>query len=148
MIVYVDECIDLLKNYVPKYGQANTIQGEMLRQIEKLRYEAQNNGNLNWDEDCEFFCRFLKYVLCNASCLSVKMKQDVSDALQRINRAGTTASLFFQKKITHEELVSKYGCELACVDDDIYDTVCNAIGFFYKNNPQMIPYEPETEVMR
>ncbi len=35
-------------NYVPKSGQSETVQGELLRAIEKLRDEAHRNGNINW----------------------------------------------------------------------------------------------------
>jgi hypothetical protein len=40
------------KTYVPKSGQAETVQGELLRAIEKLADEAQRNGNINFSEDC------------------------------------------------------------------------------------------------
>lgn len=39
------------KNLVPKSGQADILQGEMLRQAEKLRKEACQNGNINWDDN-------------------------------------------------------------------------------------------------
>ncbi len=148
MITYVDECVYLWKNYVPEQGQADTLQGELLRQIEKLRYEAQDNGNINWDEDFEFFCTFLKYILCGSNCLSPQVKKDVAAALARIRKAGETASLFFQKKITAEELALKYGCELAYTDDDLYDVVCDAIGAFYKSNREPIPYHKRDDIKR
>jgi hypothetical protein len=34
------------KTYVPKSGQAETIQGELSRACEKLADEAQRNGNI------------------------------------------------------------------------------------------------------
>ncbi len=51
--------------YVPKSGQAQTIQGELLRAIEKLADEAQRNGNINFNADCHgIFISFLrKYLL-------------------------------------------------------------------------------------
>ncbi len=39
------------KTYVPKSGQAQTVQGELLRAIEKLADEAQRNGNINFNAD-------------------------------------------------------------------------------------------------
>jgi hypothetical protein len=41
------------RTYVPKRGQATTVQGELLRANEKLRDESQRNGNINWDEGHE-----------------------------------------------------------------------------------------------
>lgn len=37
------------RDLVPKNGQATTVQGELLRAAKKLRWEAQQNGNINWD---------------------------------------------------------------------------------------------------
>ena len=41
------------KTLIPKSGQAEFVQAEVLRVIEKLRWEAQNNGNINWDDRFE-----------------------------------------------------------------------------------------------
>lgn len=35
------------------------MQGELLREIEKIRCEAQDNGNINWDDDYSYFCDFI-----------------------------------------------------------------------------------------
>ncbi|MFC4323091.1 hypothetical protein [Litchfieldia salsa] len=60
---YFEEAKKIWINHVPKSGQADAIEGELLRAIEKLRYEAQNNGNGNWDEGFERFCMFLRDTL-------------------------------------------------------------------------------------
>ena len=44
---YFDECKYIWKNYVPQAGQAHNLQGELLREMEKIRCEAQDNGNIN-----------------------------------------------------------------------------------------------------
>jgi hypothetical protein len=41
------------RQFVPSAGQAETVQGELLRAMEKLRDEAARNGNGNWDEGFE-----------------------------------------------------------------------------------------------
>ena len=56
---YFDEAKNIWINFVPKSGQSDTVEGELIRAIEKLRYEAQNNGNGNWDEGFELFCQYL-----------------------------------------------------------------------------------------
>lgn len=148
MITYADECVYIWKNHVPEQGQADTLQGELLRQIEKLRYEAQDNGNVNWDEDFEFFCTFLKYILCTAECIPQQMKKDVTAALAKIRKAGETAALFFGGKITMQELAITHGCTLAYMDDDLYDVVCDAIGLFYIGNREPIPYHKRDDIKR
>ncbi|CAH8770501.1 hypothetical protein [Paenibacillus dendritiformis] len=47
---YFNEAKYFWQTYVPKQGQAETVQGELIRAIEKLRGEAQRNGNINWDK--------------------------------------------------------------------------------------------------
>ena len=47
------------QTYVPPTGQSSTVQGELLRANEKLRDEAQRNGNANWDEGHEILARYI-----------------------------------------------------------------------------------------
>ncbi|PLS19621.1 hypothetical protein CVD28_04170 [Bacillus sp. M6-12] len=56
---YFEEAKNIWKTQVSKSGQADTVEGELLRAIEKLRYESQNNGNSNWDKGFQLFCDFL-----------------------------------------------------------------------------------------
>ncbi len=56
---YFEEAKNIWKSYVPKSGQSDMVEGELIRATEKLRYEAQNNGNANWDEGFELFCQYL-----------------------------------------------------------------------------------------
>ena len=60
---YSEEAKYIWQNYVPKSGQADTVQGELIRAIEKLRFEAQDNGNMNWDEGFVHFCDYIWEVL-------------------------------------------------------------------------------------
>ena len=46
---YGQECRRIWQRLVPPEGQAATVQGELLREIEKLYHEAWRNGNINWD---------------------------------------------------------------------------------------------------
>ena len=45
--------------FVPKSGQAETVQGELLRAVEKLRDGAIRNGNANWDQGFEILLDYL-----------------------------------------------------------------------------------------
>lgn len=49
---YFETAQFIWKTYVPKSGQAETVQGELLRAIEKLADEAQRNGNINFNDRC------------------------------------------------------------------------------------------------
>ncbi len=145
---YLEECKYIWKNLVPESGQANSLQGELLRQIEKLRYEAQNNGNINWDADFAYFCDFLTATLGGSEALSPAEKSDVSDALIKIKKAGQTAYRYNNGEISDEELMEEYNCELAYIDNDAYDLVCDAIVAFYRQNQQPIPYAANPDIYR
>ena len=45
--------------FIPKSGQAETVQGELLRAVEKLRDGAIRNGNVNWDQGFEILLAYL-----------------------------------------------------------------------------------------
>lgn len=60
---YFEDAKQLWKTHVPKSGQADTVQGELIRAVERLRWESQNNGNGNWDEGFVRFCDFLEQTL-------------------------------------------------------------------------------------
>ena len=45
--------------FVPKSGQAETVQGELLRAVENLRDGAIRNGNANWDQGFEILLAYL-----------------------------------------------------------------------------------------
>ncbi len=45
--------------FVPRSGQAETVQGELLRAVEKLRDGAIRNGNANWDQGFEILLAYL-----------------------------------------------------------------------------------------
>jgi hypothetical protein len=64
---YFDEARTIWMTKVPPNGQADTIEGELLRAVEKLRREAQANGNINWDEGFEILIRFLRTHLLDAA---------------------------------------------------------------------------------
>lgn len=49
---YTEKAKFIWQNFVPKNGQAEFEQGELLRAIEKLRDESQRNANANFNEKC------------------------------------------------------------------------------------------------
>ncbi len=68
-------------NLVPKSGQCNTVQGELLRAVEKLSWEAQNNGNINWDAGFERLIDYLERTLCGEAGISDELKQSIREDL-------------------------------------------------------------------
>lgn len=72
------------KNLVPASGQSKYVQGELLRCIEKLRYEAQNNGNLNWDGGFVLIADFIEQTLCADKRLGIRDKRFVQQCIGRL----------------------------------------------------------------
>ena len=57
---YFEEAQSIWKTYVPKRGQAETVQGELLRAVEKLRDESTRNGNVNWDDGFNLLLTYIE----------------------------------------------------------------------------------------
>ncbi|MEZ6126853.1 MAG: hypothetical protein R3C49_27365 [Planctomycetaceae bacterium] len=73
------------KKLVPKSGQASYVQaGRSRRAIEKLRREAQGNGNINWDDRFEMLVDFIETTLLSQACFSDDAKESIRQDLDRI----------------------------------------------------------------
>ncbi|MFT9847797.1 hypothetical protein [Aneurinibacillus sp. REN35] len=101
---YFEEAKDIWLNHVPKSGQADTVEGELIRAIEKLRYEAQNNGNGNWDEGFERFCHYLWEILNDNKTFSTNILKEIRTDIDTL--------------LTYEE---------PYLEDDLYDRITDHI---------------------
>lgn len=72
------------KEFVPPSGQASTIQGELMRAVEKLRDEATRNGNANWDAGFEILLAYLRGHLLDTSIYPIEVIDRTRTALERI----------------------------------------------------------------
>ena len=84
-------CREIWTRWVPKRGQSSVLQGELLRQIERLRHEAQANGNRNWCRDHAFFCAFLDHTLLDSGVLSPEEGERLHGVLVRLRSCGEVA---------------------------------------------------------
>lgn len=109
------------RNLVPKNGQAHTVQGELLRAVEKLRWEAQENGNINWDDGFVILVDFLEQTL-NAHA-------GFTDAERAIIHAD------LHRLCQNDE--SDTGI-LPYVEDDLYDRLTRFVVAFARANPEPI----------
>jgi len=87
------------QTYVPKSGQADTVQGELLRANEKLRDESHRNGNINWDEDHVILANYLLETLTASSVLS--------DAAKKQLRLDVDRILDFENPYTEDDLFDR-----------------------------------------
>jgi hypothetical protein len=80
---YLDEARDIWHTYVPSRGQATTVQGELLRAVEKLRDEAHRNGNQNWDEGFEILAEYLRDTLVRSGIFDRTTQTEIEADIKR-----------------------------------------------------------------
>jgi hypothetical protein len=83
-VLYFEEAQDIWKNFVPPSGQAATVQGELLRAIEKLRDEAMRNGNGNWDRGFDLLLWYLRERLLDPKVFAPAAIEKTSQTLDRL----------------------------------------------------------------
>ncbi|WP_280166771.1 hypothetical protein [Priestia aryabhattai] len=112
---YFEQAKEIWTKYVPKNGQSDIVEGELIRAIEKLRWEAQSNGNGNWDEGFEVLASYILEILND-------------------NEVFNPESLLEIKSDVNTLLTSEYEPYL---EDDLYDRLADrVIGWHLaKNGP-------------
>jgi cellulose synthase/poly-beta-1,6-N-acetylglucosamine synthase-like glycosyltransferase len=123
-VEYLEKGKFIWKNFVPDSGQADFVQGELLRSIEKLRDEAHRNGNGNFHEKCH-------RILIN------NLRVTLSD----LNVFNSLEISFIV-----EDLEILDNGDVPYTEDDIYDRISNRIvdwylhygdGVYHKKNPEL-----------
>ncbi|MHC9084209.1 hypothetical protein ACYX7E_04120 [Luteimonas sp. RIT-PG2_3] len=95
---FFEEAKQIWQMYVPKRGQAETVQGELLRAVEKLRDEAIRNGNCNWDDGFDLLISYLEQHLTDVSVYSQDTVAQTRSTLGRLR-----------------------DYDFPCLEDDLYD---------------------------
>jgi hypothetical protein len=83
-VKYFEEARSLWQQYVPARGQADTVQGELLRAVEKLRDEAQRNGNLNWCGDHVILAGYIRTQLMGSGLFTGNAARQVEQDIDRV----------------------------------------------------------------
>lgn len=83
---YFEKAKFIWQNYVPKRGQSEFVQGELLRAVGKLRDEAQRNGNINFNENCHIILiEYLRKKLSDRNVFSDKQIEQINVDLNRLS---------------------------------------------------------------
>ena len=69
----------LWKDLVPSEGQANSVQGELIRAVGRLKDEAFRNGNQNFGRNHRILCKYIRETMTDADVFS-------RDEIGEINR--------------------------------------------------------------
>ena len=135
---HLNTCRKTWKEQVPERGQADSLQGELLRQLEKLRNEALGNGNINWDDNFAWFCDFIVRTLQESKLFEEKHMDTITGAVGYIKECGEYARRYWNGEISDEEANPML---FAYVDHDLYDYIADAIAIFAEKNPKPVYYE-------
>ena len=127
------------KTLVPKSGQAQFVQAEILRAIEKLRWEAQGNGNINWDDRFDMLIDYTEEKLASQECFSSAAKASIRDDLSRL-RGFTPVN-----ETTDASNLAAHG---PCTDDELYDRLTEHLIVYCRNHPQLIPHVADPKQYR
>ncbi len=142
---YFEECKFIWQNFVPKRGQARNLQGELLREIEKIRCEAQENGNVNWDDDFTYFCEFIKKSLIGQPIFSETEREEICLIMEYLKECGIYARQYNDGQISDEKVQIE---KLAYIKDNLYDIICDFIGKLQNKNPEPIYYSKNKLIKR
>jgi hypothetical protein len=74
------------KNLVPGSGQSSWVQGELLRCVEKFRWEAQKNGNGNWDRQFKMMADYLEKTLCSEPSFSDEARASIREDMATLRK--------------------------------------------------------------
>ena len=76
------------QEHVPKSGQSMTVEGELLRAVEKLRDGAVRNGNLTWDRGFAILLEYRGDHLQDPAVFSYEAAGRTSAILRRLRDHG------------------------------------------------------------
>jgi hypothetical protein len=122
---HFDEARQLWRTAVPRSGQADTVQGELLRAVEKLRDEAQRNGNQNWDPGFESLLDYLRTHLLDGQTFSDDERTEIAADLA---------------------LIANY--DYPHTSDDVYDRLTDRVVEWTHGHPDPIRHEHNPNLLR
>jgi hypothetical protein len=83
---YFEKAKYIWQNYVPKSGQSEFVQGELLRAIEKLRDEAHRNGNINFNDLCHIILiDYLREKLTDVALFTDEIIMQINEDLDQLS---------------------------------------------------------------
>lgn len=121
---YPEIAKEIWKNLVPPSGQADTVQGELLRAIEKLRDEAQRNGNINYCKSHKLSAQFVMDTLIGSKLFDKKEMAKITRETKKLMKATEPYT-----------------------NDDVYDFLTDKACEFYLQNRPPITHKHNPEIM-
>ena len=133
------------QNLVPKSGQADTVQGELLRTVEKLRWEAQENGNSNWDDGFLFLLAFFEHQVLSFKGLPPDLRIGLLNDLETLKRFVPPNE---DEVATNDDDVEPPAESLPYTEDDLYDRLEAFVVAFSRAHPELVPHHTDSKLRR
>lgn len=115
---YPDLAHKIWTELVPPAGPADTVQGELLRAVEKLRDEAQRNGNVNYRRSHRRMAVFVRDTLVRSGVFDKSGNERIKSGAGQLMKASRPY-----------------------VEDDVYDHLVDQVCMFYTRKEAPIPYK-------
>ncbi|GIU47084.1 hypothetical protein TUM4438_25010 [Shewanella sairae] len=130
-----DTVLWMWEHLVPFYAAPTSLQGEIIRVLELLAWEAQANSNLNWDDSFDEMLIFLRKAFISAEFplaqhFSIETRLSIEADINRL--ANFVLPTELDSRIFSEE--QPY------IKDDLYDRLAGYLVDYCRAYPQIIPY--------
>jgi hypothetical protein len=122
---YPEVVYKIWQEMVPREGPAPTVQGELLRSVEKLREEAQQHANAHYRKTHKRMAVFLRDTLIGSGIFDKAEKERIRSEAGRLMKAGKPV-----------------------VDDQLYDHLVDQVCVFYTKHPAPIPFVAKARSLR
>ena len=116
----------LWQSYVPKSGQAETEQGELIRIVEKLDNEIRGNAKGNWDDQFVLLANSLRDSLISSKTFPKDIEDEIRNDVDSLTR-------------NEDELF---------MDDDIYDRLTRRVVEWYWRHKEPIKHIENLKLKR
>jgi hypothetical protein len=144
----------LTDRYIPAAGPAPVLQAELVRAVDKLWFEGQDNGNINWDDDFECFCDLLEEHLLAPGVLGDTDRAMAAQSLAIVRDCGRQAYVQKPEWARHPDYtaiedsrpgllatpIDTTDVRLAYTFDDLYQHLMDCVALFAERHPTPIAY--------
>jgi hypothetical protein len=113
---YPEALYKIWNEMVPREGPAPTVQGELLRSVEKLREEAQQHANAHYRKTHKRMAVFVRDTLIGSGIFDKTEQERIRSEAGRLMKAGKPV-----------------------VEDQLYDHLVDQVCVFYTKHPAPIP---------
>ena len=119
-------CGNIWRTQVPAQGQSEYLQGELVRQVEAMRYESVRNKNARWDDSYSWFCKHIYDVIADAKIVPEDRLAVLKTELDFLKYCGQ-----------HKQAYQGF---------DVFDHISSYVAEFCIAHPERIPYEKKSSV--